>query len=549
MAGSRLRVVVVGGGMVGTRFADELHARAGGAVDITVLGAEPHEPYNRVLLSDVVAGRAELAALTTPSPSGARLLRETAVVRIERARRAVTCEDGSVHGYDLLVLATGARARVPDVPGLPATSSELPRGVHVLRSLDDAREIVAAAANGPDAVVLGGGVLGIEVACGLARRGLPVTLLHPGPHPMDGALGSGAGAALATTLGRLGVQVRTGVRAARVCHDDLGVARVVVQDAGGDTPSGPRGGARADEAVACRLLVVTAGTVPETTLAAAAGLAVGRGVRVDQDGVTTDPAVCAIGDCAEPPEGSSGLVAQGWDQARRLAARVAALAREGRAPVRPWPAAVEASEPAGAEDEPVERHDVVRVKADGLVVSAMGLRADRGPDDARCVQLSDASAARHVEVVVLGGVLVGAACVGDAGVAADLVAAYTRRTPVPRDPAQLLLRPVRGAEPAAAASPTLMPDRATVCRCNGVTKGDVVAQWRSGARSVGEVVRATRATTGCGGCADAVCGLVEWLAQVDPDPAAPVGPGQDGPNAVPPVGTGATRRGPVSVRA
>ncbi len=520
---SAVRVVVVGAGMVGTRFADELHARAGQAVDLTVLGSEGHEPYTRVLLSDVVAGRTELGALTMPSPVGARLLRDTTVAGIDRVRRAVTCDDGSAHGYDLLVLATGARARVPRVAGLPAVSSALPRGVHVLRTLDDAREILAAAANGPEAVVLGGGVLGVEVACGLARRGLVVTLLHHGPHPMDGSLGPGAGAAVAATLGRLGVRVRTRVRAVSVRHDGQGVAAVVVRDTGAgavDRPDrdGPGAGAPGEEDVRCRLLVVTAGTEPETTLAAAAGLAVGRGVRVDPDGATSDPAVFAIGDCAEPPEGSSGLVAQGWDQARRLAARIAALVRE-EVPTTARPAAVDAARDSAEHD--VERHDIVRVKADGLVVSVMGLRADRAPSGARSVLMSDPSAARHVEVLVHDGVLVGAVCVGDAGVAADLTAAYTRRTPAPRDPAQLLLRPVRGAEPAAAASPTLMPDRATVCRCNGVTKGDVVARWRSGARSVAEVVRATRATTGCGGCADAVCGLVEWLERVDPEPVAP----------------------------
>ena len=539
----RLKVVVVGAGMVGTRFADELHTRVGEAVEITVLGAEGHEPYNRVLLSDVVAGRTELGSLTTPSPSGARLLRETTVARIDRARRAVTCGDGSVRTYDVLILATGARARVPRVPGLPATSATLPRGVHVLRTLDDAREIVASAANGPEAVVLGGGVLGVEVACGLAQRGLAVTLLHPGPHPMDGSLGPGAGAALVTTLGRLGVRVRTRVRATRVCHDDRGVRAVVVDTGTGvDDGDGPPGAGRAasGEAVTCRLLVMTAGTEPETTLAAAAGLAVGRGVRVDREAGTSDPAVFAIGDCAEPPEGSSGLVAQGWEQARRLAARVAAMARDGDAPPTARPATPDAERQDDAVRPDTERHDVVRVKAHGLVASAMGLRADRAPSESRCVVMSDPSAARFVEVVVRDGVLVGAVCVGDAGVAADLVAAYTRRTPVPRDPALLLLRPVRGGEPAAAASPTLMPDRATVCRCNGVTKGDVVARWRAGARSVAEVVRATRATTGCGGCADAVCGLVEWLERVDPEP---VTPGEA------PVGVGAPGRGTVEARA
>jgi assimilatory nitrate reductase electron transfer subunit len=164
---------------------------------------------------------------------------------------------------------------------------------------------------------------------------------------------------------------------------------------------------------------------------------------------------------------------------------------------------------------------VVRLKAYGLDVVAMGRCGSRRTPGGRTVRLSDPETGRYVEVVVEGGVVVGATCVGGGAVAADLVTAYTRRTPAPADPAQLLLRPVRGAAAGggAEASPTLMPDRATVCRCNGVTKGDLVAAWRSGATSTEEIATATRATTGCGGCTEAVCGLVDWLRKSDP-PAA-----------------------------
>ena len=165
---------------------------------------------------------------------------------------------------------------------------------------------------------------------------------------------------------------------------------------------------------------------------------------------------------------------------------------------------------------------MVRLKAYGLDVVAMGRCGSRRTPGGRTVRLSDPETGRHVEVVVEGGVVVGATCVGAGAVAAYLVTAYTRRTPAPADPAQLLLRPVRGAAPGggAEASPTLMPDRATVCRCNGVTKGDLVAAWRSGATSTEQIATATRATTGCGGCTEAVCGLVDWLRKSDP-PAPP----------------------------
>jgi assimilatory nitrate reductase electron transfer subunit len=157
--------------------------------------------------------------------------------------------------------------------------------------------------------------------------------------------------------------------------------------------------------------------------------------------------------------------------------------------------------------------DVVKVKAGPLSVVAMGAcGAGRVPRPGeRAVRLADPAGGRWVEAVVADGLLVGATCVGDPRVAADLTAAYTRRTPVPADPAFLLLTPVAPAA-APASSPEHMPDDAVVCRCNGVSKADVVAAVDDGARDVPAVAAATRATTGCGGCTDAVAGLCGWLA-------------------------------------
>ncbi|QTE28246.1 FAD-dependent oxidoreductase [Pengzhenrongella sicca] len=490
------RVVVVGNGMVGSRFVEDLVRRDGG-LDVTVLGAEEYEPYNRVLLSEVVAGKVDVASLALPRQElpGVRVLLGAAVAGLDRLERVVTTADGARFGYDVAVLATGARARVPGIEGLPSAAvtagrapaglpAGLPAGVHALRTLDDAREIVAATVNARHAVVLGGGVLGLEAACGLARRGLHVTVVHRGLHLMDRQLDPAAAAAVAGGLAALGVGQRVGARTAQV---ELLAGRLAAVRLGDG------------ERLPADLLVLAAGTEPETGLALRAGLEVRRGVVVGADCATADPAVYAIGDCAEPPEGGSGLIAQGWDQARRLAA----LLTSG--------APADGASPAPAAGAPT---DVVRVKAHGLDVVTMG---GHGPiagapaPGLRRVRLSDPDAGRHVEVVVAGGVVVGATCVGAGPVAADLVAAYTRRTPAPADPAQLLLRPVRGAVAASEPSATLMPDRATVCRCNGVTKGEIVASWRAGARTLPDVAVATRATTGCGGCADAVCGLLDWL--------------------------------------
>lgn len=567
------RVVVVGNGMVGSRFASDLVARCGTsagptAVEVTVLGAEEYEPYNRVLLSEVVAGKVDVAAIGLPGADDARVTvrRGTEAIAIDRAARRVVTGEGA-YPYDVVVLATGAAARIPDLPGLTDLPGGLPRGAHALRTLDDAREIVAASVNARHAVVVGAGVLGLEVACGLARRGVAVSLVHGGGSVMDRQLDRAAGDVVARSLAGLGVRTWTRARTERVVVESGSVRGVTLRVPDGGAPAGPS--ARPDDGaegagdhatrlvdLEADLLVLACGTVPEAGLARAAGVAVDRGVVVGHDLASPDdPRVFAIGDCAQPPEGATGLIAQGWDQSRRLAEHLAERfaaagaggpgAAQGAAPGRPRVRlGVDADRPSmalrlamnvvarplgespvpsaqdlpGVDERPKAGTDVVRVKAAGLEIVTMGVCGQRrAPDPAqRSVTLSDPASGRHVEVVVADGLLVGATCVGAPEVGADLTATYTRRVPVPVDPAHLLLRPVAQA-PAPASSPTHMPDRTTVCTCNGVTKGDVVGCWHDGARSVDDVARATRATTGCGGCKEVVCGLVDWLAKADPD--------------------------------
>src|SRR5690606_5761249 len=220
--GRMTRVVVVGNGMVGSRFASDLAARCGGsagaaAVEVTVLGAEEYAPYNRVLLSEVVAGKVDVAAIGLPGADDARVTvhRRTEAIAIDRSARRVVTGEGA-HPYDVVVLATGAAARVPDLPGLTDLPGGLPRGAHALRTLDDAREIVAASLNARHAVVVGAGVLGLEVACGLARRGVAVSLVHGGASVMDRQLDGAAGAVVARGLAGLGVRTWTGARTERV---------------------------------------------------------------------------------------------------------------------------------------------------------------------------------------------------------------------------------------------------------------------------------------------------------------------------------------------
>jgi assimilatory nitrate reductase electron transfer subunit len=502
------KVVVVGAGMVGHRFAEELvRLDRERRFAIELVGEEEYEPYNRILLSDVLAGRADLKAiaLPLPEPGRVRFRRGAAATGIDREARLVRLSDGIHRPYDRLVLATGARAFVPPIPGLEAQ----PRHVHVLRTLDDCRNIAARAMNARHAVVLGGGVLGLEAACGLRRRGVPVTVVDLDDHLMAAQLDAPAARVLAARLADLGVEVATGSSVAEVISADEACPGVRARE--------PR-----RELVAVRLtdgrvvgtdlMLVSCGVRADTALAAAAGLEVDRGVVVDGALTTTDPRVHAIGDCAQSPDGMPGLLAPGWRQAERLA-RALAVSSDAEPVETPRP-----SEPG----EPV------RLKAAGVDLVTMGVRASTARPTDRVVSLDDPAARRHVDLVVRRDEdgedrLVGVTCLGAADVSASLSVAFDRRTPLPVDP--LLLLVADGGRAAESASPVRMPGSTTVCRCNGVSKKDIVAAWEAGAGSVAAVAAATRATTGCGGCKDLVCGLVEWLGASDP--ATPLTPTAD----------------------
>ncbi|MCW2830093.1 MAG: hypothetical protein JWP31_785 [Aeromicrobium sp.] len=475
-----MKVVVVGAGMVGNRFVDEL-GRLAPHVEIDLLGDEAYEPYNRVMLTELIAGRVDLAGLTLPTPDSGRVRVRTGApaIEIDRERRCVVTDDGDFD-YDLLVLATGASARVIPVPGL---REGLPRGAHVVRTLDDARAITAATLNATRAVVIGAGPLGLEAACAIRHRGADVTVVAASSL-LDRDLDADVAAVAVDQAESLGIEIvldaqiaSVGVRGGQVDAVHLADGRTCAAD----------------------LLVLACGAAPNTALAGAAGLETNVGIVVGPDLRTTaDPDVFAIGDCAETPVGVSGLVAPGWAQARALARMIAQ----------------------GADIElPAIAGSAMRLKAVGMSVVTMGLRGSTAEEHDRVVTLSDRRARRHVELVARGDTLVGVTCVGAADLAAHLSTQFDRPGMLPADPMHLLLgTSTMGVTESA--SPTTMPAATTVCRCNGVTKGDLVHAWDGGATTVEALADTTLATTGCGGCTKLVCGIIDWLQASDPQPVS-----------------------------
>ncbi|MET8118936.1 FAD-dependent oxidoreductase [Micromonospora sp. NPDC005291] len=470
------RVVIVGNGMAGARLAGELHARAGDR-KVTVLGAEPHRAYNRILLSTLLGGRIDEpdVELTEAAGHGIDLRTGVPVTAVDRSAREVRTDDGERISYDHLVLATGARAVVPPLPGLDP--ADLPERVIPFRTLDDCRRILAAANGARSALVLGGGLLGLEAARGLSARGLATTVVHPRGHLMERQLDPTAGAVLAGTLAGLGVTIQLAVPATGVAADSTGV-RLDLADGRS---------LRAD------LLVLSCGVRPDTALAQAAGLTVRRGVVVDDRLRTDDRSISAIGDCAEHDGVLTGLVAPAWAQARVLADVLTGT--DPLARYRPRPV-------------------VTRLKAAGIDLAAMGDAVGGGPGEE--LTFNDPTRGTYARLRIRDERLVGAILLGDNPAVGTVIQLFDRGHPVPTDRRALLLGRALGAVGAApATSPALMPDAATVCQCNTVTKGALVRSWRSGARTVDAVVAATRAGTGCGGCRDAVGGIVDWLGQAE----------------------------------
>ncbi|WP_062211918.1 FAD-dependent oxidoreductase [Demequina oxidasica] len=492
-----MRVLLIGYGMVGSRFADDLVARRPDA-RVTVLGKEDAAPYNRVLLSSVVAGKSDASMLTLPTEAHPRIDVRQGVraLSVNRGERTVTDSTGEVHLYDRLVFATGSAARIPNIHGI-ATDLGLVPGVSVLKDLADAEQIVAQIPRARRAIVLGAGVLGLEVATGLAGRGLSVTLVHHHGRLMERQLGDAASNVAEGSLGRLGVSVITDASVTRIT-ERRGVLTAVELSNGTE--------------ILADMLIMCAGTITESALARNAGLPCDRGILVGDDLASpVDPKVFAIGDCAQPPAGGTGLVAQGWDQAARLvnAWSVNADSQPVVAPQRRGSK--------GADEMDTDLTNVVRVKAPGLDVVTMGLsgKFDHGARELRAVRMSDPSIGRFVEVVVSHGLLVGATVVGDKVAAAELSAMYTRMIPVPSDPAHLIIRPLAGAVTTAATSVEDMGDDHPVCQCNSVSKGAIVAAVHDGCTTTDDIARATRASTGCGDCRSLVGDIIRTCAVAD----------------------------------
>ena len=353
--------------------------------------------------------------------------------------------------YDRLVLATGSIPTLPPIRGLVRIDGRLDERVHAFRSLDDCLRLDAAVPGARRAVVVGGGLLGLQVARALAVRGLATELVEGGDHLMRSQVDATAGRILARQLGRLGTAVYTGARATRLTADGL------VLDNG--------------YLLETDLVVLTAGGRPSTALARRADLEVRRGVVVDDELRTSDPSIHAIGDCAQHDGRVTGFVPPAWEQAGVLARIL------------------------DGQDATYDgNRAVARLRATGLDVAVLG---DPLGAEGDVVEVSNPVVGSHRRLVVRDGVLVAATLVGDLSRIGLITQYFDRRTVLGSAEPGALLMPDRPP------SPHVLAADAEVCACAGVSAGAIRA-----CSSLAEVRQQTRATTGCGGCSDTVTQLL-----------------------------------------
>ena len=480
-------LVVIGNGMAGARAVEEILARGGADLfDITMFGDEPYGNYNRIMLSDVLNGSQEeseifLNPLHWYRDNNITLHAGVRAENILRKTRVVLADDGTGEPYDKLIIATGSSSFLPPIEGLYGPDGAYKQGLFVFRSLDDCREIAAYAQGSGRAVVIGGGLLGLEAAKGLQNFGLDVEVIHRGTHLMNQQLDSQAGAILKSIMERMNIRVHLRANASRALGSER-VEGLALEDG---------------RILQSDLIVVAAGIRPNSELGKRSGLAVERAIVVDdQLRSISDPNIYVVGECAQHRGALYGLVAPLWEQAKILADHITGANPE---------AAYQGSKVA------------TKLKVMGVEMASMGVSEPQDEND-EIVQFTEPKKGTYKKLIIRDGRLIGAILLGDVSKAAYLTQAFDREAPLPDDRLALLFD--IGA-PSKQLTVADMPADMQVCNCNGVSKGALVQCVKSGKRSPKAVMEATRAGMGCGSCKQLVNNVIEWACdgQIEEDPS------------------------------
>ncbi|WP_018150515.1 nitrite reductase large subunit NirB [Leeia oryzae] len=469
---SKPKLVLVGNGMAGVRTLEELFALAPDMYDVTVFGSEPHPNYNRILLSPVLAGEQTIEQIILNDldwykQHNITLHMDKMVSKIDRINRKVIASDGTEAEYDRLLLATGSNPFILPVPGKDL------KGVISYRDIKDTNDMIAAATEHTDAVVIGGGLLGLEAANGLKLRGMNVTVVHIGEWLLERQLDKTAGKMLEASLAERGLQFRLQAQTQELLGDEHGRVRAVRFASGEELPA--------------QLVVMAVGIRPNFTLAESAGLTCDRGIKVNDTMQTFDPRIYAVGECVNHRGIAYGLVAPLYEMAK-VAANHLALMGYGR-----YQGSVLST----------------KLKVTGIdLFSAGNFAGGEGTED---IVLSDPSAGVYKRLVIQNDKLVGACLYGDTSDGSWYFKLLREGRPIADIRDHLMFGESsnlgdtghQGQNKAMA-----MQDSDEICGCNGVCKGTIVkAIKEKGLFTLDEVKKSTKAASSCGSCT----GLVEQI--------------------------------------
>ena len=472
------RLVVIGNGMAGARFVEDLLAIDRDHFDIVMFGDEPYGNYNRILLSNVLNGTQDakeifLNSLAWYEENHIKLHAGKRVTGIDREKRVVFA-DGIAEPYDALVIATGSKPFVPPIHGTTL------HGVFVFRTLDDCRNIAEYAKKSKRAVVIGGGLLGLEAAKGLMNHNLEeVTIVEFGPWLMGVQLDEAGGKVLQQTIEKMGLKVRTKTNTAEI-QGYTSVEAVKYSD-GTEQPAD--------------MVVISAGIRPNIDLAKECGLTCDRAIVVDDQMRTSDPHIFGVGECVQHRGMVYGLVAPLWEQTKVLAAVLS-----GSNPDSAY---------AGSKI-------ATKLKVMGVELASMGRIGDLKDTD-EVVQYSEPARQVYWKAIVRDGKLSAACLLGDLGPADNLMELFKADAPVPERRLEIFFTSQSAKKNVSLAD---LPDSHQICDCNGVSKGTICTAIQAGKCTVPSVGKATRAGTGCGSCKGLVKGLIEAVAgAVKADPS------------------------------
>ncbi len=495
---NKQKLVVIGNGMAPGKALETLLELAPDAYDITIFNAEPRVNYNRIMLSPVLSGESTFEDIIIHGDgwyieNGITLYKGHKVTEIDRDAKTVTSEGGITAQYDKLLFATGSNPFIIPLPG-----HNLP-GVLAYRDLDDVDAMLIAARSGGKAVVIGGGLLGLEAAAGLQMQGMEVTVLHLMPTLMERQLDESAGYLLEKTLTERGLKIITKANSKEILGDKK-VEGVRLEDG---------------TELEADIVIMAVGIRPNKSLAEESGLEVNRGILVDAKMQTSDPDIYAVGECIEFESNCYGLVAPLYDQAKIVGKELAQHDTEGF----------------------IHPETATKLKVTGVNLYSAGDFAEG--EDREDIILRDATQGIYKRLVLKDNVIIGVVLYGDTEDGPWFFQHIKDRTDITDMRETLIFGPAY--QGGAAVDPlqavAALPDDTEICGCNGVSKCDIInAIDEKNLSNLDDVRAHTKASASCGTCT----GLVEKLLAIQL--------GDDfKPNAIKPV-CGCTDKGHDEVR-